>query len=237
MAVSGIITAMSKMHSQRLKAVLYVLPFPITIALIGSNSIATSLSILGLMLTASFLWGCYYLHFKMGMKVLYADALLAILYVVAAYILTQSVNVSFWTMLTIFLAIWLLLMLIFRRTTFRYHSHTPAKTNAFLKAVTVFAIAFGLFSAHQYLAAFVVTFPYNGVFAVYENKAGLLPQAALFTRNSTALAAYFLANYLVGTQYTATVRYTVSWLAFGIILLIVNRFIQVHIRDIKAARG
>lgn len=235
LAVSGIITAMAGVQSQKLKAILYTLPFPITIALIGSNSVATSLSMLGLMLTGSFLWGCYFLHFKMGVKVLYADAILSILYVVVAYILAQSVNTSFWTMFTIFVLVWLLLMLVFKKITFTYRSQTPSKTNLWLKAVTVFAIAFALFSVHQYLAAFVVTFPYNGVFAVYENKAGLLPQAALFTRNSLALAAYFLANYLVGTQHAAIVRYAASWLAFGVVLVLTNWLIKVHIKDMKPA--
>lgn len=235
LAVSAIITAMAGVQSQKLKAILYTLPFPITIALIGSNSVATSLSMLGLMLTGSFLWGCYFLHFKMGVKVLYADAILAILYVVAAYVLAQSLDVSFWTMFTTFVLTWLTLMAVFRKTTFRYRSQTPAKTNIWLKAIVVFVIAFALFSTHQYLAAFVVTFPYNGVFAVYENKAGLLPQAALFTRNSLALAAYFLANYLVGTQHDAVVRYTASWLAFGIVLLLANWLIKVHIKDTRPA--
>jgi hypothetical protein len=110
MAVSGIITAMAGVQSQKLKAILYTLPFPITIALIGSNSAATSLSILGLMLTGGFLWGCYYLHIKMGVKVLYADVILAVLYVVAAYILAQSVHASFWVMFAIFVLVWSALM-------------------------------------------------------------------------------------------------------------------------------
>ena len=46
--------------------------------------------------------GLLLLHFKMGSKVLYADAILAILYVVAAYVLAQSLDVSFWTMFTTF---------------------------------------------------------------------------------------------------------------------------------------
>ncbi len=231
LAVSSIITAMSKVHSQKLKAILYTLPFPITIALIGSNSIATSLSILGLMLTGGFLWGCYFLHFKLRLNVLYADVLLAIFYIIAAYILAQSVRISFWVMFIIFLATWMVLIILITRKTFKYRARKPAKTSVWLKAVTVFFIAFALFSAHQYLAAFVVTFPYNGVFAVYENRAGLLPQAALFTRNSLALAGYFLANYLVGNQFAATVRYIASWLVFGVVLILANRFIKVHIKE------
>jgi len=232
LAVSGIITAMAKVQSQKAKAILYTLPFPITIALIGSKSIATSLSLLGLMLTGGFLWGCYYLHTKKGMKVLYADVLLSLIYVLVAYVLAKSVEVSFWSVLAVYLVSWSLLMLIFRKITFKYHSSKPIKTNSLLKAITVFVIAFALFSAHQYLAAFVVTFPYNGVFAVFENRSGLLPQAALFTRNSIALAAYFVANYLVGTQYPATVRYLCSWAAFGVVLILVNKTILIKVKDL-----
>lgn len=233
LAVSGIITSMSKVHSQKLKAILYTLPFPITIALIGSNSIATSLSILGLMLTTGFLWGCYLLHIKQGMKILHADVLLSILYIIGAYFLTKSVEASFWAMLVCYGLPWLVLIVFFKKLTFEYRAQASIKTNAWFKAATVFVIAFGLFSMHQYLAAFVVTFPYNGVFAVYENKAGLLPQAVLFTRNSIALVAYFVANYLVGEKYSDILRYVASWLAFGIVLILVNRVIKLRIRDVS----
>lgn len=233
LAVSAIITAMAKVRSQKLKSILYVLPFPITIALIGSDSIASSLSILGIVLTGFFLWGCHLLHHTFGVKIFYADALLALLYVALAYLLAQTVNISLWNMMTIFLVMWFLLMMMFKDMVFSYRAKPPTSTNAWLKAITIFGIAFILFSAHQYLAAFVVTFPYNGVFAVYENRAGLLPQAALFTRNSLALAAYFLANYLVGTHYSATLRYAVSWFAFGIVIVLVNKFVKIHVKDLN----
>lgn len=231
LAVSVIITSMARVKSQRVKAILYTLPFPITIALIGSNSIATSLTVTGLMLTACFLWGCYYLHNRLGYKVLYADALLAILYVIVAYGLANSLKISFWTMLAIYSSIWIFLMFLFKNRTFKYTNEKGAKTNYWIKAMTVFAIAFLLFSVHQYLAAFVVTFPYNGVFAVYENRFGLLPQAALFTRNSIALALFFVANYMVGDQYPAIVRYLLSWLAFGLTLILVNSLIKLRVKS------
>lgn len=232
-AVSMIITAMSKVHSQKLKAILYALPFPITIALIGSNSIATSLSISGLTLTGCFLWACYFLHTKLKVNIFVTDVFLSVLYVAIAYILAHNLKLPYWTMLGIYLIVWSGLMIFFRNATFKYRQVPPAKTNTYLKALVIFIIAFGLFSAHQYLAAFVVTFPYNGVFAVFENRFGLLPQAALFTRNCLALAAYFTANFLVGTHYPALYRYAASWVAFGIVLIAVNKCIKIDIRPVK----
>ncbi len=231
-----IISAMAKVHSQKLKAILYALPFPITIALIGSNSIATSLSISGLTLTGSFLWACYFLHAELKINILATDVVLSVLYVATAYVLAHNLKLPYWTMLGVYLAIWTTLMFLFRGVAFKYRKVAPAKTNAYLKALTIFVIAFGLFSAHQYLAAFVVTFPYNGVFAVFENRFGLLPQAALFTRNCLALAAYFSANYLVGTHYSAPIRYAASWLAFGAVLIAVNKLIKIDVRDTKSLR-
>ena len=235
LAVSVIISSMALVRSQKIKAVLYVLPFPITIALIGSRSIATSLSIVGLMLTTVFLWGCYVLHARLKANIFATDILLSVLYVVGAYLIVQVLDVSFWAALGLFGACWALLMIAFSKRTFRYIDKGRSRTNPYLKALVVFGIAFGLFSAHQYLAAFVVTFPYNGVFAVYENRNGLLPQAALFTRNSLALAAYFLANYIVGTQYSAITRYAYSWLAFGIVLVVVNKLLKIKIKAIAAS--
>ena len=233
-AISMIISAMAKVHSQKLKAILYTLPFPITIALIGSNSIATSLSISGLTLTGGFLWACYFLHAKLKINILATDIVLSVLYVAVAYILAHNLKLTFWTMLGIYLAIWTGLMFFFRNITFKYRKVAPATTNAYLKALIIFVIAFGLFSVHQYLAAFVVTFPYNGVFAVFENRSGLLPQAALFTRNCLALAAYFTTNYLVGTHYSAPARHVASWLAFGLVLIAVNKLIKIEVKNIRS---
>ncbi len=226
--ISIVISLMSRVRSQKGKAVLYTLPFPITIALIGSKSIANSLSISGLMVTTGFLWGCYYLHSRRKWNILYADVLLSLLYVVVAYFLAKYLKVSLWIVLSIFLAAWATLMALFTRYTFRFSNEKPGKTNTWIKALLIFAIAFLLFSAHQYLAAFVVTFPYNGVFAVYENRFALHSQAALFTRNSLALAAYFVANYLAGHHVSSVDRYAYSWLAFGVVLIAVNYLI--HIR-------
>jgi hypothetical protein len=231
-AISIIITIMSRLKSQKAKALLYSLPFPITIALIGSKAVATSLSLSGLVLTAGFLWACYLLYGRRKFPILYVDVLLSTLYVGVGYLLARFLYISFWLMLTIYMLGWLTLMVRFRHLSFQYINEKPAKTNIWLKAVIIFAIAFGLFTARQYLAAFVVTFPYNGVFAVYENKFGLYPQAALFTRNSLALVAYFIANYLVGHHLTAFVRYTFSWVAFGIILLLVNLCIKIKVERV-----
>ncbi len=230
-SISIVITAMSKVSSQKAKALLYSIPIPITIALIGSKGIAGSLSISGLMLTASFLWSCYFLHDKKGWGILYADVFLALSYVVAAYFLAKYLKVSLWVMLGIYLLTWLALMASFKRRTFKYRKVAPATTNIWLKAFVIFVIAFLLLSAHQYLAAFIVTFPYNGVFAVYENRFGLLPQAALFTRNSLALAAYFVANYLVGHNMSGFARYAFSWAAFGVTLVAVNYFIHIRVQS------
>lgn len=223
---------MSQVKSQKVKAILYTLPFPITIALIGSHSIANSLTLSGLMLTTGFLWGCYYLHIKLGANILYVDILLSILYVILAYILAHSLHISFWYIFAVYICGWIILMILFRQFTFIYSTRTVAPTNIWFKATIIFVVAYLLFSAHHYLAAFVVTFPYNGVFAVFENRAGLQPQAALFTRNSVALAAYFVANYLVGNQLSAGYRYLFSWTAFGVALIIANFLVRIRVRSV-----
>jgi len=194
------------------------------------------LSISGLTLTGGFLWACYFLHAKLKINILTTDVILSVLYVATAYALAHNLKLPYWTMLGIYLAICTTLMILFRGVAFKYRKVAPAKTNAYLKALIIFIIAFGLFSTHQYLAAFVVTFPYNGVFAVFENRYGLLPQAALFTRNCLALAAYFTANYLVGTHHSALARYGASWIAFGIVLVAVNKLIKIDVRDMKSLR-
>ncbi len=121
-------------------------------------------------------------------------------------------------MLALYLIAWAVLMFYFQRFTFKFTRQETTKTNVWLKATIIFVIAFVLFASKQYLAAFVVTFPYNGVFAVYENRFGLQPQAALFTRNSIALVAYFVANYLAGQHFSEVVRIILSWLAFAVVI-------------------
>lgn len=231
LAISVVISAMSKFPSQRIKALLYSIPIPITIALIGSKSIAGSLNISGLMLTTLFLWGCYYFHIKLNKSILAVDVALSILYVIIGYVLVHILHVPFQYIVAIYLAAWLLCMYLFEKRTFAY---TPAKiepTNVWLKGLIIFTVAFLLFTARQYLAAFVVTFPYNGVFAVFENNTGLYPQAALFTRNSLALLAYFISNHYAGNHYGSVMRYVFSWAAFILVLFLVNKLVKIRVQQ------
>jgi hypothetical protein len=68
--------------------------------------------------------------------------------------------------------------------------------------------------------------------AVYENRAGLYPQAALVTRNSLALLGFFVANHYSGDRYGIVVRYILSWAAFGIVLVIVNKIITIKVEQV-----
>lgn len=231
LAISVVISVMSKLHNQRAKALLYSVPIPITIALIGSKSVAGSLNISGLMLTTLFLWGCYYFHIKHKKNILVVDVMLSIFYVLTGYILVHVLHIQFLYVVAIYLASWLLCMYLFSKRSFDY---TPGKvnpTNVWTKGLIIFVLAFLLFTARVYLAAFVVTFPYNGVFAVFENKAGLYPQAALFTRNSLALLAYFVANHYAGHHFGTVLRYVLSWVAFGLVLFAVNKFVKIRVEQ------
>lgn len=233
-AISGVITALSKIPNQQTKALLYSLPIPITIALIGSNSIATSLSISGLALTVLFLWGCYYFHVKKKKGILLTDLLLALLYVGVGYLLATYLRVSFELAIGLYFTAWLAAMYLFKGKTFSYTTAQPARSRLWVKSSTVFGIAYLLFTLKQYLAAFVVTFPYSGVFAVYENRAGLQPQAALFTRNSIAILAFFAVNHYMGNNYGPIPRYIGSWIAFGLILVLLSKFMKLSVKRLEA---
>lgn len=223
LAISIVITCMVAVKDQRAKSVILVLPIPITIALLATGGRATSLSILGLALINCFIWGVYVLYNK-NWNILLADVLAAVLYVVFAYLITKTIHPTFLVVAVLYLLGWLLL--IYKIKKLKLPKVTPASRTAPLpvRSGIIFVIAYLLFTFKQYLAAFVVTFPYNTIFGVYENRQNLLVQAALFTRNSIALWAYFVANYYLTLSGANWYAYVGSWTAFGIVMILVSKF-------------
>ena len=214
---------MATLKSAKAKALVYSIPIPITVALIASGGKANSLSIIGLMLTTAFLWSVYYLHNKRHWHVLSADIMLAVLYVAVAYVLAKIVHINFVAIVSLYIAGWLTLMAKINNLKPVTLSRKRAATNPWIKATMVFVIAFVLFTLKQYLAAFVVTFPYNGVFAVYENSGILQSLSAVFTRNSIALCSFFIADYAVGLHADKWLALVASWAVFGVVLVGVSK--------------
>jgi hypothetical protein len=228
LAISVVIACMVSVKSARAKSIILVLPIPITIALLGSGGQVTSLSIVGLALTNCFVWTVFYLY-KKGWNILLADIFAAVMYVVIAYVLTKYVQLSFTTAVTAYVLVWLCIVIKLKKVQFKNNKQSAAKASLVSRSATIFGIAFLLFSLKQYLAAFVVTFPYNTVFAVYENRQNLFVQAALFTRNSLALAVYFVANYCLTSSGSHWYAYVASLVAFAVTIIAINKKIPFSI--------
>ncbi len=205
-AISIIICLMVVLKVPKAQALVYSLPIPITIALIDTGTQVDSFSVIGIVLLGVFLLGMLLLHLQLGWNIVLADVFLAATYVLAAYLLSRYTSLNFAVAAVAYCALWLFIMLKMRALKPLPPGPTNRRAPIWAKAILVFGMAYALLSLRRYFAAFVVTFPYSGVFAVYEGRRMLALLTATFFRNSLAILGLFAAVF--------TLRpYTVEWVA------------------------
>jgi len=217
-AIGIIIFAMASIREVRTKALLYVLPIPISIGIIATHGIITASNVLGLVLTCLFLIGIRTLVDIYHVPIITADILACIAYVGLGYVLIKLVHLPFIVMSMLYLALWAVV-------TWWMHTHqvsdTPSKPSALppsTKGAIAGGISFGIYSFKDLLAGIVVTFPYNGVFAVIEVQHHLNVFVRSVIRNTIAITGLFATMYYLHAQLPLLLNLLAGWIAFGIIL-------------------
>ena len=75
--IALVILAIASVRDSRLKAIIYGLPIPITVALIATKSPVDTSHIIGLFLLCLFLWSVFYLYKRWQLPIFTADILRA----------------------------------------------------------------------------------------------------------------------------------------------------------------
>lgn len=222
--VIGIVIAIiASVKSTKMKALIYSLPIPMTLALIATGGHVDTSHLLGLLLVALFLWLVTLLKSK-GIHIILADIVSAIAYVGAGYILVTYTDIPFFVAVIGYALLWLLFIVFYREKKFKESRKNSAKISPIIKFPIVSAVAFLLLNLKSLLSGVIVTFPFSGVFAVIETQNMLRTLSATFARNSLGILVFFVAMYLTDGLNLA-VRLLIGWGVYLLVLKLITRFV------------
>lgn len=223
LAIGIVIAAMASVHNVRTKALLYVMPIPISIGLIATHGVVTASNLLGLLLIWVFLFVCWQLSDKHHVHIIFADVVAALLYIFLGYWLVRWIDWPFHYVIILFVVFWVAAILWLRSHPSSEKPHQPSPIPPIVKGTAAGLISFAIFGLKHLLAGIVVTFPYNGVFAVIEARHQLEIFIRAVIRNTIAIAALFITMYYVGPHVIEVLSFVLGWAAFGVTLWAVQR--------------
>ncbi|MEV4118400.1 hypothetical protein [Micromonospora sp. NPDC049645] len=198
--VTVVVWAVSLIRSVRLRALVYSLPLPMTLALVSTGHRVEGAQLLGVLGLNLFFVVVTVTHHRLRWPILLADAA-----GIAAYVAFSAgllvVPVPFEPALLGTVALWLLAMVVSHR---RRAEPTGPSSRALavgrqrelrapvkLLIILTGALLTGLLG--HLLRAMVVTFPYSGVLVAIETRRDLVAFTGHFARNSLALVGFLTA--------------------------------------------
>ncbi|MEU7587643.1 hypothetical protein AB0A95_15235 [Micromonospora sp. NPDC049230] len=236
--VTAVVWAVSLIRSVRMRALVYSLPLPMTLALVGTGHRVQGAQLLGVLGLNLFFVVVAVTHHRWRWPILIADAAGIIGYVAFSAGLL-AVPVPFWPALVGTVLLWTVAMLLLRRQhpTPTAPSSTGPPVGAGppssagppvgesgprtrlpapvkLLVILLGATLTGLLG--ELLRAMVVTFPYAGVLVAIESRRDLVTFTRHFARNSLALVG-FLAAYHVWQDTSTAAALTAGWVAFAVL--------------------
>lgn len=223
LAVGILIGLMAMVQSVRLKATIYALPIPITVALIATQGAVNSSNIIGLMLICGFIWMVKYLHGHHKLHIVTSDIIAAITYLSAGYITVRFLSVSFTWLIFIYCISWALIMWLYQKRPVTEKLTKPDPTPPVIKGTGATLLSLPLFYLKDVLAGIVVTFPYSGVFAVIETRHNLATFLRIVIRNSLAILALFVAIYPLQEVLPLVLNLFIGWSAYFAVFAIIRK--------------
>ncbi|MGN9892102.1 hypothetical protein [Micromonospora sp. L31] len=220
--VTAVVWAVSVIRSVRLRAFVYSLPLPMTLALVTTDHRVDGAQLLGVLGLNLFFVTVALTHHRLRWPILLAD-----LAGIAAYVALSAgllaVPVPFGPALAGTLALWLLAMVVLRRRARavpappeRPVDARPDSLPAPAKLAVIFAGAVLTGLLGQLLRGMVVTFPYSGVLVAVEARRQLVDFSRHFARNSLALVG-FLTAYHHLQDASPVVALAGGWAAFALL--------------------
>ncbi|MEU8332098.1 hypothetical protein [Micromonospora sp. NPDC048839] len=226
--VTAVVWAVSVIRSVRLRALVYSLPLPMTLALVSTDHRVDGAQLLGVLGLNLFFVTVAVTHHRLRWPILLADgAGIAVYVALSAGLL--AVRVPFEAALAGTLALWLAAMLLLRRRVAHPRADIAADTDAdagaearsdglpvLLKLVVIFVGAILTTLLGAVLRGMVVTFPYSGVLVAVEARRQLPEFSWHFARNSLGLVGFLTAYHYV-QDISPTVALVAGWAAFAVV--------------------
>ncbi|PSK64418.1 hypothetical protein B0E53_03632 [Micromonospora sp. MH33] len=218
--VTAVVWAVSVIRSVRVRAFVYSLPLPMTLALLTTGHRVDGPQLLGVVGLNLFFVTVAVTHRRLRWPILLADlAGVAVYVALSAGVLAAPV--PFEVALAGTVALWALTMVLLRRRAAAAPPPEPADARrdglaAPVKLVVIFvgALLTGLLG--ELLRGMVVTFPYSGVLVAVEARRQLAEFSRHFARNSLALIG-FLAGHHYLQDTSPALALAGGWAAFALV--------------------
>lgn len=222
--VTAVVWAVSVIRSVRLRALVYSLPLPMTLALVTTGYDVDGAQVLGVLGLNLFFVTVAVTHRRLRWPILLADGAGIGVYVALSAGLV-TVDVPFEAALAGTLVLWVAAMLLRRRRArpVTVTADEPAAKGlpVLLKLVVIFVGAILTALLGAVLRAMVVTFPYSGVLVAVEARHQLSEFTWHFARNSLALVAFLAAYHYVQDVSTAGAL-GAGWVAFASVAAVLH---------------
>lgn len=215
LAIAVVVWSISMLRSVPLRALVYSLPVPMSLALVGSGVTVDGIQLVGVVLLVLFFAIVAALHLRLRWPILLADATAAIACAAAGWALPRGLPLV--PALIGVVVLWLLALAVAPNATTEPVAMAPARrsvpqSGATLAGVTVTALA--VLALGDQLAGLVVTFPYAGVLVAVEVRHQLTAFTWQFARTAIALVA-FLTGYALLQDHGVAPALIAGWLAFA----------------------
>jgi hypothetical protein len=165
--------AMAYVHNPVVKSIIYMIPLPFTAATLSLGLPVEASHVLGLAVLPFFIWGVRWMHLRVRLPILVADAVGAAGYCLGGWGLVCVVprtTAVFWILLVALALTGLVLMRIVPER--REAGHRTALPLVWKLPLTVF-IVLAIVAMKGVLRGVMTFFPFVGVFAVYEARHSL----------------------------------------------------------------
>jgi hypothetical protein len=236
LAVTAVVWAVTLIRSVRLRALVYSLPLPMSLVLLGGPGRVDGTQVIGVALLVGFFAVVTAVHARLGGHILLADALGILAYVGVAAAVARVGPIPFLPALAAVCLSWLAVQagrrLVPGRDAGRAASYTerdtgrqardgspavarPGLAGALGRLVLVCAAALLTVGLGGLLSGLVVTFPYSGVLVAVEARRHLGEFTGHFARTSLALVA-FLAGYRLAQDAGTWPGLAAGWAAFSV---------------------
>lgn len=222
-AVSTQATLMAYLPSPRIKALVYTLPFPFTLASLALGRGVDASNVWGALLLFGYVQGVRLLHRGVGLPIVAAIAISALADAFAGYLLAPVVppsDAAFWLALAVLLV---LAVALYRWLPQRDEPHHRTALPPYLKVPIIAGVILLLVMAKERLGGFMTLFPMVGVVGAYESRYSLWTMGRQIPTWMIAMVPLFAAVRLGQDRLGLPGALAVGWVAFLAVMLRLTR--------------
>lgn len=225
-AITAVVWLIMSVRSPRLRAVLYSLPIPITIALLAGSSTRPGGQYLGVVLLVAFMYAVALLEPRLGRIWSVATSLFGYVAIAVAVHrwIALSAGVAFGVSTVALAIIWFFKR---QRPLSARESSDQVRPGA-VEYAAVPVVTMGIWVLGSVLGPFLITFPYSGVPTALAIRSGRLLFAANFANQAWLLLGFLGLFHVLRADLTKWAALGLAWMAFLLVSALVNRVAAVR---------